>query len=417
MPSFCLAMKLQSGEIQSKIISRQSVTNLLKFGYTFRMINIVHNVKCKKNGRKMMEKSDVTNVTANRGEKAGTENRIVYYDFLRIIAICAVIVLHVSAQNFTHAGVDTLQWQAFNLYDSIVRWGVPVFVMISGALFLEGEHSIEKLYKRNVARIVMSFVFWSLLYAIKNMLYTHCGWKAALKQFLAGQGHMWFLFMIVGLYMIVPLVKPIVKFVELTKYFLLLSLAFTFVVPQAINLVSLRYPSISSFVNSIWSKVYFHFTLGFVCYFVCGYFLSKADLSKKTRGTIYFLAICGFISTIVGTAWISISQQKPNVMLYDYFSITVMLEALGIFVFVKDRFDGREIGQKAERVLVLLSKYSFGVYLVHILVLDELARIFGLNTLSFNPLLSVPVISAIVIVVSFAISAALNHIPLLKKTV
>lgn len=364
-----------------------------------------------------MDKLNVTNVAVD-GKKTGkSEGRIVYYDFLRIIAICAVIVLHISAQNFTNAGVDTLEWQAFNFYDSIVRWGVPVFVMISGALFLDGEHSIEKLYKKNIARIIVAFIFWSMLYAVNNTIYFHTGWMAALKQFVAGQGHMWFLFMIVGLYMIVPLVKPIVRSMELTKYFLMLSLAFTFVVPQALNLVSLKYPSIGSFVNSIWNKVYFHFTLGFVCYFVCGYFLSKADLSKKTRGTIYFLAICGFISTIVGTAWISISQQKPNVMLYDYFSITVMLEALGIFVFVKGRFDGRKIGQKAERVLVLLSKYSFGVYLVHILVLDELARIFGINTLSFNPLLSVPVISAIVIVVSFAASAALNHIPLLKKTV
>lgn len=365
----------------------------------------------------IMDKLNVTNVAVD-GKKTGkSEGRIVYYDFLRIIAICAVIVLHISAQNFTNAGVDTLEWQAFNFYDSIVRWGVPVFVMISGALFLDGEHSIEKLYKKNIARIIVAFIFWSMLYAVNNTIYFHTGWMAALKQFVAGQGHMWFLFMIVGLYMIVPLVKPIVRSMELTKYFLMLSLAFTFVVPQALNLVSLKYPSIGSFVNSIWNKVYFHFTLGFVCYFVCGYFLSKADLSKKTRGTIYFLAICGFISTIVGTAWISISQQKPNVMLYDYFSITVMLEALGIFVFVKGRFDGRKIGQKAERVLVLLSKYSFGVYLVHILVLDELARIFGINTLSFNPLLSVPVISAIVIVVSFAASAALNHIPLLKKTV
>lgn len=364
-----------------------------------------------------MDKSDVTNVAVDEKKTGQSRDRVMYFDFLRIIAICAVVVLHVSAQNYSSAEVDTLEWQAFNFYDSIVRWGVPVFVMISGALFLDGEHSIEKIYKKNITRIVVAFIFWSLIYAVNNMIYFHTGWMAALKQFLAGQGHMWFLFMIVGLYMIVPLVKPIVKSMELTKYFLLLSLLFTFVVPQAIKLISLKYSAAGSFVGSIWNKVWFHFTLGYVCYFVCGYFLSKTDLGKNVKRTIYFLAICGFISTIVGTAWISVSQQKANVILYDNFGVNIMVEALGVFVFVKDKLGRKEVSLKTGKALALLSKYSFGAYLIHILVLDELARIFGINTLSFNPLLSVPVISAIVIVVSFAASAALNHIPLLKKTV
>lgn len=365
----------------------------------------------------IMDKSDVTNVAVD-GKKTGqSEGRIVYYDFLRIIAICAVVVIHVSAKNFSVPKVDTLEWQVFNLYDSIVRWGVPVFVMISGALFLEGEHRIEKLYRKNIARILVAFIFWSMLYAVKDMIFTDCRWKDTLKQFLLGHYHMWFLFMIVGLYMIVPLVKPIVKSMELTKYFLLLSFAFTFVIPQTVKLVSLKHPSIASLANGMLGKVSFHFTLGYVSLFVCGYYLNKVDLGKRMKTVIYVLSICGFLTTIVGTSMLSVSGQKANVMLYDYLTVNVMLEAVGIFVLMKDIFGRKAVSVRIEKVSGHLSKYSFGAYLVHILVLDELARIFGLNTLAFNPLLSVPVISAIVIVVSFAISAALNHIPILKKTV
>lgn len=365
----------------------------------------------------MMDKSDETKVTAGENLVEGSQSRTVYYDFLRIIAIFAVIILHVSAQNFFAVGVETLEWQAFNFYDSIVRWGVSVFVMISGALFLAGEHSIEKIYKKNITRIIVAFIFWSMLYMIDSIVHTHCGWKAALKQLVTGRGHMWFLFMIVGLYMIVPLVKPIVKSMDLVKYFLVLSLAFTFVLPQAIKLVSLGNPTVGSFINGVWGKVHFHFTLGYVSWFVCGYYLSKVDLSKRVKRTVYFLAVCGFSATIIGTSMISVLQQKPNTILYDNFGVNVMLEAIGVFVFVKDKFGQREVSEKAGKILRLLSKYSFGVYLVHILVLDNLKYVFGFTTLSFNPVISVPIIGVLVFVISLAISAALNHIPLLKKTV
>ncbi len=61
--------------------------------------------------------------------------RIAYFDVLRILATFAVIVLHLSAQHWADTDVYSRAWQAFNLYDSAVRWAVPVFVMISGGCF------------------------------------------------------------------------------------------------------------------------------------------------------------------------------------------------------------------------------------------------------------------------------------------
>lgn len=63
-------------------------------------------------------------------------DRIVYYDFLRIISMFAVIVLHTAGERWSKVEVHSLAWNSFNFYDSIVRWAVPVFTMISGALFL-----------------------------------------------------------------------------------------------------------------------------------------------------------------------------------------------------------------------------------------------------------------------------------------
>ena len=295
--------------------------------------------------------------------------------------------------------------------------GGAIFVMISGALFLNGNHSIEKIYKKSIARIVLAFVFWSMIYTAVSMAVTHLRGKQALKEFLLGHYHMWFLFMIVGLYMIVPLLKQIVSSMELVKYFLLLSLVFAFVIPQTIAVVSLKFPGVGSLANNMIGKMAFHFTLGYAGYFIAGYYLSKIELSKRMKGIIYFLGLCGLLLTIVSTSILSASQKKADVMFYGNLTVNTLVESIAVFVLAKDLFSGRIVRDKIKDVLGVLSKYSFGAYLIHALVLEELGRLFGLHTLSFFPVVSVPVISIIVFVVSFVLSGILNHIPFIKKVV
>lgn len=63
--------------------------------------------------------------------------RIYYLDCLRVVAIISVIIIYVSAQNWYTTDVSSFAWQFFNLTDSLVRWAVPLFVMISGVVVLE----------------------------------------------------------------------------------------------------------------------------------------------------------------------------------------------------------------------------------------------------------------------------------------
>ena len=72
--------------------------------------------------------------------------RIIYFDYLRAIAVFSVIVLHVAAQNWHNADTNTFEWNVFNIYDGVSRWAVPIFVMISGALFLGRDYSLDTLY-------------------------------------------------------------------------------------------------------------------------------------------------------------------------------------------------------------------------------------------------------------------------------
>ena len=341
-------------------------------------------------------------------------NREIYLDFLRVFASIAVIFLHVAAQNWYDVRLDTFEWNTFNIYDSLVRWAVPIFVMMSGVLFLNKDKPIKEIYKKNILHIAIAFVFWSVTY---SLIY-HFQFNTSLKQFvlttIKGQGHMWYLLMIIGIYMIVPFLKMIVDNEKYMKYFLILALIFAFIVPQGISIISIRYKELGAAFNNVIKNLNLHLVMGYSFYFILGYYLNKIKLSKTTNRIIYGLGILGFISTAVFTYFVSRWSNTYNALFYEYFSVTVLLESIAIFVLIKNIFVKHSISEKTKNFIYKLSKYSFGIYLVHMLIVTELKE-FWINTLSFNPILSVPALTLCVLVISFIISLILNHIPVVKK--
>ena len=77
-----------------------------------------------------------------------TRRRVIYFDILRIVAIFFVVFVHLAAQHWADVDVSSRAWFAFNLYCTTGKWSVPIFVMISGALFLGRDVSISS-YNNN----------------------------------------------------------------------------------------------------------------------------------------------------------------------------------------------------------------------------------------------------------------------------
>lgn len=91
-------------------------------------------------------------------QKLNTSGRIYDLDVLRTLACCAVVMIHASAQ-YASNDVGTLNFFIGNFWDSLSRFAVPVFV----------------------------------------------------RSFFSGSFHLWFCYMIVGLYLILPLLRLWVK--------------------------------------------------------------------------------------------------------------------------------------------------------------------------------------------------------------
>lgn len=346
--------------------------------------------------------------------------RILYLDYLRILGTLAVILAHVAGQNLSAVEVSSYPWMVFRMADFAVLWSVPTFVMISGALFLDPEKQLDlkKLYRGNLFKICTAFVFWAAVYALEKLLMGK-GIREAVSMFLRGRYHMWYLFLIAGLYIATPLLRKITESKTLTEYFLLVFFIIQILLPGSVSVLSyINLPHTASLLEILSShlgNMAFGFAGIYTFYYILGFYLAKYEISPRWCRLSYAAGILSFLSAVLFLflhAHYTGSGSRP----FDYTLFTLAM-SVAFFLFAKYVLGRIMLKEKTVCLIRRISRYTFGVYLVHALVLSQLRDTFHLNTLSFDPIVSVLVIEVSVVLISFFLSMVFHHIPLLKKYV
>ncbi|MBQ0069919.1 MAG: acyltransferase family protein, partial [Bacteroidales bacterium] len=143
-------------------------------------------------------------------ELTTSNNREVWVDWMRVMACFMVMVVH-STEPF-YLGGDGAQimtradmwWSA--AFDSMVRMCVPLFIIASSYLQFPLHYSTCEFFKRRAVRILVPFALWSVVYAlywgepVDNL-------KSLLLNFNYAAGHLWFVYMLIGVYLVMPLLS------------------------------------------------------------------------------------------------------------------------------------------------------------------------------------------------------------------
>ncbi|GKU77949.1 acyltransferase [Paenibacillus sp. L3-i20] len=309
---------------------------------------------------------------------AVASKRIIYIDLLRIISILAVIILHITATLVTRTNdFSTTSWWVGNVLNSVCRFAVPVFFMISGAMILRTEvKSIADFYKKRILPLVVPLFAWSLIYGLYYqyvILKTRMGaWEFVLDfgyKLLTDRNyiHLWFLYAIIAIYMTVPLISKFVKLCSEKdlRYYLLLWF-----------IVSIVYLLVSELILRITGKeihipsLYIPFFLGYLGYFILGYYLFHFDLKPVFKHILFNAGIASFFLTPLLTYFVSTQKGSLDEMFYGNYSITSFFMAVALFLYFKekDASISRRINDKIRIIIVSVSAASFSIYLIHLLV-------------------------------------------------
>ena len=248
----------------------------------------------------------------------------------------AVIVVHITGGALEASPVGTPDFMVLNVYDGLTHWCVPVFVMLSGMFLLDPKHSLppSKLFFGHMLRIAAALAVWGTAYALVERVQVHgLSWesvRAALYQVLLGKTcfHLWFLYMLLGLYLVTPVLRAFVRGAGRGDFhwFFLLVFVFTFLLPTLLRLRP------SQTVSLYQSYLNIKLVLGYVGYYVLGYYLKEYTLSRPAEYLIYLLGIAGAAVTVGGTAWLSQQRGALAQTFYNYDSPNIALMSTAVFV-------------------------------------------------------------------------------------
>lgn len=342
-----------------------------------------------------------------------TKSRVLSYDILRILAACSVVLLHCAAQFWYTDPVTEWNWKVDNAYDAVSRIGVPLFVMISGALLLGTKEapSAKKLFTGRILRMAIIYVFWNAVYGLYSCSlwgFSSLSLKEAVKYMVNGSYHLWYLPMLCGLYALTPILHELVHKLEkrTLEYYFLLFLLFQI----------LRTTAAALFVESaFWQTQFGQLEIPMICsyisYYLLGFYLAEYGLSESWLHRLAWGILPAALLNILGSCFLSLRLGNARAELFDSFSLGTAWLTIAIFCLVTQRFSGR---MTQSRLIAELSQDTFGVYLMHILVIHLVSHL-GIHSQMIPNVLGIPLLALISFSVSLCAAALLRRLPRIGK--
>ena len=355
---------------------------------------------------------------------ARTENgRLAYADLLRVLACIAVVIFHI-ATNWQGQATGSA-WTVMSTYAALMRWCLPMFVMLSGAFLLDPQKSVRlrDVFLRYILRVLAALLVWGIIYALID--YGHTGWrftwagvKSAFRHILWADTHyhLWFLFVMLGLYLVTPILRAFVKGAARRDFHWFFLLAF--LCCCLLPVLRAIWPDWLAIPLAWLDKMDIHLVLGYVGFYVAGYYLKHYTLGRIAEFTIYILGILGAVATVWGSGVFSgsltltvLGLSASNSPLLGFLAPNIVFMSVAIFVLFRYVLGVSEERSRRQRFSGV-AWVTFGIYLVHDLFI-MLLEYLNISTLSFNPVISIPVLAAVVFLCSFAVSWLISRIPFL----
>lgn len=353
------------------------------------------------------------------------KERIAFVDYIRVVACFLVMVVH-SAENFYCVTFDeTMVATSSNrfwvsLYDGFFgRVSVPLFMIVSAFLLVpmrEGM-TMTQFYKRRFMRILPPMVSFLLLYALLPLAWGGTTWEQAMSDlrmlpfnFPPMAGHLWFMYPLISIYLIIPVVSPwLERSSSRDELIFLFLFACSTLMPWLHHFVS---PYI--FGECHWNQFSaLWYCSGYLGYLVLAHFIRvHLKWSRKRRVAI------GLLCFIVGgafTAWSFWWKAQPGLLMptpvaewsWQFCTPNVLLATFGVFLLFS-------CIRRAPSFITGLAKLTFGMYLMHIFFLVPIAG-WLIGDEVANPLLpvwiAIPVIALLTFVCAAITTKLLSLIP------
>ena len=360
------------------------------------------------------------------------QERLVFADYLRVVACFLVMLVH-SSENFYGADSSGMAgnvsmlaneanrfWVAF--YDGgLARACVPLFMVLSAFLLvpMKPGTTMTGFYKRRFTRILPPFVLFLVLYSVLPLLWGSMSPEqsvADLKNlafnFPSMAGHLWFMYPLISLYLIIPVVSPWLERATAKEERIFIGLF----------AVSCFIPWIHRFISpELWGECFWNrfsmlwYCSGYLGYLVVAHYI-RFHLGWSNRRRLLTGLAC-FVAGAAFTTWSFWIEGVPGKLIetpilewsWEFCTPNVLVATFGMFLM----FSAMR-RTSVPSCIVSLSRMSFGMYLMHLLYLAPIAKLVIGGDVA-NPLLpvwaAIPVIAVATFICCAVTTKILSYIP------
>lgn len=352
---------------------------------------------------------------------APSAQRQVWLDVLRIAAVLGVVAIHVFGGIVVAPDLrGNPGWWAAVIVDIGSVWVVPAFIMVSGALILtDREQAVgpAHFYRKRLLRLGPAFVFWQIFYIVVARMWLtgqdiSFGGMLALVADGNTYTHLYFLWLIVGLYAVAPIVHAFLaqggrpRALALAGVLLVLMIAAYTAASVLTYTGSPRSISLTAFTQ--W--------LPYVGFFVAGAALNGVVLRRSRAWGVAGLGILALTAIILEYGFTAPGGLTRALLPLGYPTLLTAITVLCLFLVLQALLARWTPSARMRRWLRTLSDASFGVFLIHfVLMLLLRAAVPALADAQMRSFWAAGVVWLVVTVASFAITIAARRIPVVRR--
>lgn len=355
--------------------------------------------------------------------------RKVYLDQLRVLAIVSIICCHVCCDfiiqnNDIFSFFKTFYMLSFFTLGRFI--GIPIFIMISGALLINKSYSLREFVKKRFNRVFVPYIFWALIFSLFSVVVMHkkFTYELLLQVFFGQKGTvgviLWFIWMIMVVYIGIFIINKILEYGKsksdkFENLFVNILVIFSLITYFLSNLGYFPYSS---------ELLYY---VQFIPYAIFGYALTNKDFTNSiiTPDLLvvfaFFISVFGYLyfTWTVDINAISINKFSPG----SYFQFIVMIIVFNIMLFFRylpesnfNRINNFLSSNYVSSAILSISRCSFGIYFIHYLILKFLQNVYLKQIGLFDhPLFWTPILLIVVFLSSWFIMGVMAKIPILNK--
>lgn len=307
-----------------------------------------------------------------------TVQRNTSLDILRILACLFVVISHTSSELAVNAPLTSLQGVVAHIMNTVGHTGTILFLFISGSLLLSEDYTFvpRKFYTRNFLRLFIAYYSWIIIYHLVGFfqrgIYTPAHIKDVILNIIEGKAsyHFWYLPMLLGIYLLLPFLRAIChKSKTLVTYFVV----FFLVVQIGFTTILIPEFPYKYLLSSLMNRIPLTLINHYAGYFVLGYFLTcliREAKFKNPRLLGWLLILAGPILSLAGDLLLVVQQGAHNVAFNGLFAAPLCISAVGFFLLFSSKQPTPS--HKWQRGILLLSRLTFGIYMLHPLILSTL---------------------------------------------